>query len=78
MRDLLEHDVANTPRLRHVLLSVAAPNGTTGESGHDMRLFVRRSGSDVVLVCRWMASSGSRVYALFWRVSPQGHPVHVR
>jgi hypothetical protein len=74
MRDLLDHDVTNTPRLWHVLLSMAAPNFKTSESGREMRLFVRRSGKDVILVCRWMASLGSRGYALFWRVSSGAIP----
>lgn len=46
MRSLLEHDVANMPRLWDVLLSIAAPNFKTSECRSECRFFGRRPGRD--------------------------------
>ena len=78
MKDLLEHDVASTPQLWRVLLSIAAPNFITSESGREMRLFVRRSGRESGSGLPLDSVVRKQGCALFWRVSPRCHSVHVR
>src|SRR4051812_5895472 len=78
MRNLLERDVTICPGLWHVLLSMTAPNFKTSECGCKCRTFPKRSGRERGSGSPWDGIVRKRVCALFWRVSPKFHSVHVR
>jgi hypothetical protein len=78
MRNLLERDVTICPHIWDVLLNMTTPNFKTSECRCKCRTFARRSGRERCSGLRLDGVVRKRVCALFWRVSPQCHSVHVR
>ncbi len=78
MRSLFEHDVANTPSPLECALEHGRTERKTSECGREGRTFARRSGREHGSGLPLEGIVRKRGCALFWRVSPQSHSVHVR